>query len=65
MQYCESFMKRYRGVYNYVTYIIGASLKKSYTNVMLPPNNFGGGTRKKCLTKIFCYPTVDAKKQTD
>ena len=28
MHYCESFMKRYIGVYNYVTYIIGASLKK-------------------------------------
>ena len=26
---CESFMERYIGVYDYVTYIIGASLKKS------------------------------------
>ena len=41
MQYCESFMKRYIGVCNYVTYIIGASLKESYTNVMSPLNNFG------------------------
>ena len=28
MHYCESFMERYIGVYDYVTYIIGASLKK-------------------------------------
>ena len=65
MHYCESFMKRYIGVYNYMTYIIGSSLKKSHTNVMLPLNKFRVGTRKKCLTKTFCYPTVDAKKQTD